>query len=77
MHVNVDVATLTCMDSPSLHLGLQKPKGSTGAALSNYCHREIWKRVGCRGFWEGNELTAAELSNIFLCEQQNKVNLII
>lgn len=56
---------------------LQKPKCSTEAALSNYCQREIWKRVGCRGFWEGSELTAAELGNIFLCEQQNEVNLII
>lgn len=32
---------------------------------------------GCRGFWEGSDLTAAELGNIFVCEQQNEVNPII
>lgn len=76
MHVNVDVAILTWMNSYVETTEAKRQHRTSSEQLLTEV-RDLEKTIGCRGFWEESELTSAEFSNIFLCEQQNEVNLII
>lgn len=66
MHVHVDVAVLTCMDSPLLYLEAAEAKRQHRNSSEQLLTEVRSGEDGYRGLWEGSDLRAAELGNIFV-----------